>query len=102
MACRPDEGTDVTRCAHLHTLALRAPAPPHDELTCALLIGRPSLLPNKVIALLIADVRLPVRYPLPARVLLQEDAAPLELLADGSYVPIQTVAAEEAEAAAAA
>jgi len=35
-------------------------------------------------------------------VLLQEDAAPLELLADGSYVPIQTVAAEEAEAAAAA
>ena len=35
-------------------------------------------------------------------VLLQEDAAPLELLADGSYVPILTVAAEEAEAAAAA
>jgi len=32
----------------------------------------------------------------------EEDAAPLELLADGSYVPIQTVAAEEAEAAAAA
>lgn len=87
MACRPDEGTDVTRCAHLHALALRAPAPRHDERTFALLI---------------ADVRLPVRYPPLARVLLQEDAAPLELLADGSYVPIQTVAAEEAEAAAAA
>lgn len=87
MACRPDEGTDVTRCAHLHALALRAPAPPHDErtapcslLTCDCLSATPPL----------------------ARVLLQEDAAPLELLADGSYVPIQTVAAEEAEAAAAA
>lgn len=44
----------------------------------------------------------PSATPPLARVLLQEDAAPLELLADGSYVPIQTVAAEEAEAAAAA